>query len=122
MPGEGLLCRAKVNPTVVYLVRAVQASDLMTEGLVSLANLSRLAWRTLSRDTSVHGTKGRLERARSTVLQGQDRCDTSASIASPSQSHFLSALSDDRSALYRSQRIALLRAQLPSNMHELPHW
>ena len=40
---------------------------------MSLVNLSRLAWRTQSRDTSVHGTKGRLERARSTVLQGQDR-------------------------------------------------
>ena len=45
----------------------------MTEGLVSLVNLSRLAWRTISKDTSMHGTKGRLERARSTVLQGQDR-------------------------------------------------
>ena len=51
----------------------VQAADNMTEGLVSLVNLSRLAWRTQSRDTSVHGTKGRLERARSTVLQGNDR-------------------------------------------------
>ena len=51
----------------------VQATDNMTEGLVSLVNLSRLAWRTLKRDTSVHGTKGRLERARSTALQGQDR-------------------------------------------------
>ena len=40
---------------------------------MSLVNLSRLAWRTMSRDTSLHGTKGRLERARSTTLQGQDR-------------------------------------------------
>ena len=45
----------------------------MTEALVSLVNLSTLAWRLLERDTSVHGTKGRLERARSTVLLGQDR-------------------------------------------------
>ena len=51
----------------------MQAADNMTEGLVSLVNLSRLAWRTMSRDTSLHGTKGRLERARSTTLQGQDR-------------------------------------------------
>ncbi len=122
MLGEGLLCRAKVDPTDLYLVSAVQASDLMTEGLVSLANLSRLAWRTLSRDTSVHGTKGRLERARSTVLQGQDRCVTSPSFASSIQSHLLSALSDDRSSLHRSQRIALLRARLPPKMHALPHW
>ena len=114
MPGEGLLCRARVNPTVVYLGSAVQASDLMTEGLVSLANLSRLAWRTLSRDTSVHGTKGRLERARSSVLQGQDRCDTSASIASPIQSYFLSALSDDRSGLYRSQKDRSAPSTTPS--------
>lgn len=55
------------------LFPCMQAADNMTEGLVSLVNLSRLAWRTLSRDTSLHGTKGRLERARSTVLQGQDR-------------------------------------------------
>ena len=45
----------------------------MTEALVSLVNLSSLAWRLLERDTSVHGTKGRLERARSTALLGQDR-------------------------------------------------
>ncbi|CAK0786828.1 hypothetical protein CVIRNUC_010042 [Coccomyxa viridis] len=49
-----------------------QASDNMTEALVSLVNLSTLAWRLLERDTSVHGTKGRLERARSTALLGQD--------------------------------------------------
>ncbi len=51
----------------------MQASDNMTEALVSLVNLSTLAWRLLERDTSVHGTKGRLERARSTALLGQDR-------------------------------------------------
>ncbi len=62
VPGEGLLCRAKADTTDVCLVSAVQASDLMTEGLVSLADLSGLAWRTLSQDTSVHGTKGCSER------------------------------------------------------------
>ena len=51
----------------------MQAADNMTEGLVSLVNLSGLAWRTLSRDDTLHGTKGRLERARSTALLGQDR-------------------------------------------------
>ncbi|CAL5222233.1 g4567 [Coccomyxa viridis] len=57
-----------------------QAADNMTEGLVSLVNLSRLAWRTMSRDTSLHGTKGRLERARSTTLQGQDSCKSLDSV------------------------------------------
>ena len=72
-------CRQQLSPGLSMQhpcdcqVSCMQAADNMTEGLVSLVNLSRLAWRTISKDTSMHGTKGRLERARSTVLQGQDR-------------------------------------------------
>ena len=68
-PGAGIPSGAAAAK-LFKICSGVQASDNMTEALVSLVNLSTLAWRLLERDTSVHGTKGRLERARSTALLG----------------------------------------------------